>query len=153
MKRIAFNYVALLLAMLLPILALTVVRTPDWLVSAMLFASLAIVVFVGLTVERTGLGEEYERHERIQVLILLGLGLGGLLTAARFFLLYEQFRLQIDVERPILYLVFALWIAVMLGIVYGLWAMRPPARKTPKPSKTAGVAVVADAAEKPDKTQ
>lgn len=153
MKRIAFNYVALLLAMLMPILALTIVRTPDWLVSAMLFTSLAIVVFIGLTVERTGLGDEYERHERIQVLILLGLGLGGLLTSARFFLLYEQFRLQIDIERPILYLVCALWIATVLGIIYGLWAMRPPARKAQKPPPPPKPVVAAKATEQANKAQ
>lgn len=123
MIRLQLNYGLLAIAMLLPMLAFGAFRVPPAWASIASWLSLAAMLAVGTSLSKlpsAGTWNAAAGQIAIQKRILVLLVIGGLLSTLRLFLVFEQFRLRVDLDTPLLVASAAVWIASVAYLIIGV---------------------------------
>ncbi|MEO0617949.1 MAG: hypothetical protein AAFZ01_01575 [Pseudomonadota bacterium] len=123
MSRTAANYLILVVALALPVLAFSVQGVPDILLSLVSLVALTSVVAVAMSLRAHKLNDAspaVKRHAAIQRRVLILCVVGGLATAFRMFSYYEQFQFELSLDTPLLIVTILCWLAIVALLVWGI---------------------------------
>ncbi len=132
MSVVFFNYLALLVSITLPVISIGVLRLSDSLTIVLLIASLSFLMLTTFLLSKAKLYSEKDfrsSHLRNQKAILIVFVVGGIVSSLRLFLKFEQFRLRVDLDTPLLLLASLLWILTVSMLAIGILTFIAQLRK------------------------
>jgi hypothetical protein len=125
MIGVLLGYLALAGAMLLPIIGLGFWQLSDMTIDWMLLTAMAllIAVFIGSLMHPGHATGVIGRHLERQRAVLTVLAVGGIVVSLRLLIKFQQFRLRIDVDWPLLIAAVLLWLLAAALVCTGLTSL------------------------------
>ena len=120
------NYIAIILALLLPITSLKFIRLPDSLTTLCFVVSVVLLLLAARVLSNKALvrgGAPIASHARNQKNIILLLIVGGIASSLHILLKYEQLKLRVNLDTPLLISIVVIWLIVAALLVSGVFLL------------------------------